>query len=131
MASFGSTVRVEGLPKLSRLIREADDDLDLFMREGLYEIGEMVARDVRDKYRPYSGVGADAVETKIRKAGYVIVAQTLRRGRDMNRRRSNFGGLMMRKAFLPSLGANEEKAAEAANLLLDRVAAKFNTEAVV
>lgn len=118
--TFGSTVRVEGLGKLSRLVREANDEIDHWLREGLLGIGEKVAVDVRRSYAEYSVVGADAIKSKIAKSGAVFVAQTLRRGRDMNRRRANFGGLMMRKAFLPALDRNQAAAeASAEALLLD------------
>ena len=112
-----STIRVEGLRQLSRTVRESDDAMNEWLRAGLEKVGERVAVDVRHSYSVYSAVGAEGVKTKVTKPGNVIVAQTLRRGRDMNRRRPNFGGLMMRKAFLPALDKHEADVAESVEKL--------------
>lgn len=117
-ATFGSTVRVEGLRNLSRIIRESNDDVDLWLREGLLQIGERVAVDTRQSYAEYSVKGAAGVRAKVARTGTVIVAQTLRRGRDMNLRRANFGGLMMSRAFLPALDRNKAEAEASAERLL-------------
>jgi hypothetical protein len=106
-ATFNASFRVEGLRSVSRAVRESDDATNEWLRDGLQKIGERVAVDVRNSYSVYSAVGAGGVKSKVTKPGNVVVAQTLRRGRDMNRRRANFGGLMMRKAFLPALDKHE------------------------
>ncbi len=98
--------KVVGLRELTRTIAEAEGELQTFMTAGLLEIGENVAKDVRAVYGGYSEPGAAGVQTKIRKAGNVLVAQTLRKSRGL-RRRPNFGPLMMRVAFLPALAKNE------------------------
>lgn len=106
------TYRVEGLRGITRAVAQSDEELDEWLREGLRNVGEQVAVDVRQSYAVYSVVGSEGVRSKVTKPGNVLVAQTLRRGRDMNRRRANFGGLMMRKAFLPALQKNEAKVEE-------------------
>lgn len=114
---MADTFRVEGLRNVTRAAAESGGEIDDWLRDGLRDVGEKVAVDVRGAYRPYSGVGADGVKTKVTRPGNVVVAQTLRRGRDMRRRRSNFGGLMMRKAFLPALAKNEATVAESVERL--------------
>ena len=113
-----STIRVEGLRNLARLIRESDEEIDAWLREGLLSIGERVAVDTRSAYAEYSVKGAETVKAKVARTGSVIVAQTLRRGRDMNRRRANFGGLMMTRAFLPALDRHKDEAEASAEALL-------------
>ena len=114
-----STIRVEGLRNLARIVRESDEYVDDWLRDGLLKIGEHVAVDVRERYSPYSARGAEAIKAKVARTGTVIVAQTLRRGRDMRRRRANFGGLMMSRAFLPALDRHKaEVEASAEELLL-------------
>lgn len=104
---YGSSIVVEGLRDVTRAVERSDGELDDWLRGGLNDIAEAVAVDVRSAYSVYSGIGAEHVKAKVTRPGNAIVAQTLRRGRDLNRRRPNFGGLMMRKAFLPALHANE------------------------
>ena len=117
-ATFGSTIRVEGLRNLARVIAQSNEEVNVWLREGLLAIGERVAVDTRQSYAEYSVRGAAGVKPKVARTGTVIVAQTLRRGRDMNRRRANFGGLMMSRAFLPALDRNKEEAAASAEKLL-------------
>ena len=117
-ASTGSTVRVEGLRDLARIIAQSNEEIDVWLREGLLAIGERVAVDTRQSYAEYSVPGAAGVKAKVARTGSVIVAQTLRRGRDMNRRRANFGGLMMSRAFLPALDRHKAEAEASAEELL-------------
>lgn len=107
MASLGSSVRIEGLKNLQRAIEECDAELEAWLKDGLLEIGEHVADDVRKVYARYSKKGAERVKAKVMKRGNVLVAQTLSKSRQMNRRRRNFGGLMMREAFMPAAERNE------------------------
>ena len=117
-ATYGSTIRVEGLRNLARVIAKSDEEVNLWLREGLLAIGEKVAVDTRSSYAEYSAEGAAGVKPKVARTGTVIVAQTMRRGRDMSKRRANFGGLMMSRAFLPALDRNKEEAAASAERLL-------------
>ena len=104
--------------KLSRIVRDSDDEVDDWLRDGLLKIGERVAVDTRRSYAEYSVKGSEAIKAKVARTGTVIVAQTLRRGRDMNRRRANFGGLMMTRAFLPALDRHKAEAEASAERLL-------------
>ena len=113
-----STVRVEGLRNLSRIVARSDEEVNVWLREGLLQIGERVAVDTRHSYAEYSVKGSEAIKAKVARTGTVIVAQTLRRGRDMSRRRANFGGLMMSRAFLPALDRNKAEAEASAEALL-------------
>lgn len=121
-----TSIRVEGLRKLSRTIADSNEEIDHWLKDGLLEIGERVAVDVRSAYSVYSVPGADGVKAKVWRTGTTLVAQTMRRGRDMNRRRPNFGGLMMRKAFLPALDKNKDDAERAAERLLDEIAVRWS-----
>lgn len=105
------TVRVEGLTQLMDIVSQSEADLDVFMRDGLLAIADRVSVDVRSRYQPYSEIGAAGVKAKVSTKGAALVVQTLRRGRNMNLRRPNFGPLMMRKAFLPALKHGEAAAA--------------------
>lgn len=125
MGVSGNTIRVEGLSKLSRLIAESDAELDAFMREGLAGIAETVAHDVRSRYRPYSEIGASRVKAKVSKKGAALVVQTLRKSRNINQRRANFGSLMFRTAFLPAQREGEHKAEEATLGLLREMEARW------
>ena len=129
-ATYGSTIRVEGLRSLARTISKSDEEVDLWLREGLLAIGEKVAVDTRQTYAEYSVRGAAGVKAKVAKTGTVIVAQTVRRGRDMNRRRANFGGLMMSRAFLPALDRNKEEVAASAEKLLLSLEETWATETI-
>jgi hypothetical protein len=119
------TVRVEGLSKLSRAIADSEDDIEMFLRSGLLEIGEHVAVDVRAEYGRFSAKGAAGVKAKVLKRGNVLVAQTLSKSRVQSRRRRNFGGLMMKDAFLPAVAANEEYALAAGESLLRELEARW------
>ena len=126
-ASFGSTVRVEGLRNLSRIIAQSDEEINVWLREGLLQIGEKVAVDTRQSYAEYSVPGAAGVKPKVARTGSVMVAQTMRRGRDINKRRANFGGLMMTRAFIPALDRNKEAAVASAEELLAGLERKWNS----
>lgn len=102
-----STIKVEGMRNLLRTLERSEADASLFLRAGLQEIAEGVALGVRMRYRPYSGMGADGVRAKVTRPGNAVVVQTLRKSRNPMRHRGNFGGLMMRKAFLPALDAGQ------------------------
>lgn len=121
-----TAIKVEGLRELSRAIAEVDKELDAFMRDGLFEIGEKVAKDVRAVYGQYSAPGAAGVQTKVRKAGNVLVAQTLRKSRDV-RRRANFGPLMMGRAFLPAVDRNEPAAQAAVDDLFETIRREWDS----
>ena len=114
------SVKVTGLRELARAIAQAEAEVQTFMTAGLMEIGDKVATDVRSVYSGYSQPGAAGVQTKVRKSGNVLVAQTLRKSRGL-RRRPNFGPLMMRVAFLPARDKNEATTQAAAEGLIVRI----------
>ena len=129
-AVTGDTIRVEGLRSLARTIAKSDEEIDVWLREGLLAIGERVAVDTRQVYADYSVPGAQGVRAKVARTGSVIVAQTMRRGRDMNKRRANFGGLMMSRAFLPALDRNKEAVQASAEKLLLSLEETWATETI-
>lgn len=120
------TVRVEGLPRYMKLVAESEADVEDWLRVGLLALGEKVAKDVRARYAPYSEPGAAGVKAKVRKTGTVVVAQTMRKSRNMNLRRGNFGGLMMRKAFLPAADAAEKEVEAGAEVLFADLERKWD-----
>ncbi len=124
MALQSGTVKVTGLRQLERAIVESNVELNLFLREGLLALAEPVARDIRSRYAPYSQQGAAGVKAKVTKPGNALVAQTLRKSRSPLRRRRNFGGLMMRTAFLPALDAHKHEIEAGFEALLTDIAAR-------
>lgn len=124
----GSYVEIKGLKKLQRLLRESDAELALWLREGLLDIADHVAVDVRMKYSEYSEVGAQGVRPKVMRSGRVLVAQSLRKSRSMTSRRKDFGPLMMRKAFLPAVKDNRAYVNESALALVEELRVKWKEE---
>lgn len=124
----GSYVEIKGLKKLQRLLRESDEALDMWLREGLLDIADHVAVDVRMKYSEYSETGAKAIRPKVMRSGRVLVAQTMRKSRSMTRRRRDFGGLMMVRAFLPAIDDNKKYIEESALALVEELRVKWKEE---
>lgn len=114
-------VHVENLRTFLRACDVADEKTALFLRVGLHDIAEDVAKDARALYEPYSARGAEGVKPKVTRPGNAIVAQTLRKTRNAMRSRPNFGGLMMRTALLPALRANEENIRAKVQLLFAEI----------
>lgn len=119
-----SAVKVTNLREFVRACDASDAELAAFMRAGLLALAEPVATDIRSRYQSYSAVGAGGVKAKVTRPGNAIVAQTLRKSRHPMAGRSNFGGLMMREAFLPGLDANEERVENGFERLIDDIAAR-------
>jgi len=96
---------------------------------GLEHVGDSIRDDARTKFADWGSGGspgraasfvraAEGFDTRVRPntktSAIVGVGQSIRKSRDLARRRSNFGDLMMRKALLP---ARNEKLDEAYLLL--------------
>lgn len=119
-----ATFRIKGLLELLEAERTVGAKVEGELATALQGVGEIVARETRQKYQPYSTVGADGVQTKVFVSG-VYVVQTLRKSRNVLRRRSNFGPLMMRKAFLPALRNNENRVAEATAAAVEQAKIRY------
>lgn len=126
-------IRYEGLRELAQALRIVDAGLFEAVTAGLKEVGEVIRRDASARFVDYGSNGnegraasfakaADGFQTLVRTntstMAIVSVGQTRRKSRDLLRRRSNFGDLMMRHALLP---ARDESMAEAAELLENTV----------
>jgi hypothetical protein len=113
-------VRYEGLRELAQALRATQLDLYAALEVGLTKSGDIIRDDARQMFIQW-GTGGVAASARrgagITKAAegfktlfrpntstmaIVSVSQTIRRSRDLHRRRSNFGDLMMRKALLPA-----------------------------
>lgn len=116
---MAETIRVTGLRELLATIEESDVELDLWLRDGLLELGEVVAADVRSRYSPKSTKGAAGVKAKVMKRGNVRVVQTLRRSSNLAARRGSFGSYEMRHSFVPAQAASGP-ATEASLMTLSR-----------
>lgn len=125
-----TAVEIQGLRQTLRAFSESQTELDVFLREGLLAISERVAADVRVAYAPFSAKGAHGVKAKVLRSGNAIVAQSLAKSRTMSRRRRNFGGLMMKDAFLPALERNVPYVERETLSLLDRLERNFDTAGV-
>jgi hypothetical protein len=113
-------VRYEGLREVAQALRATQIELYSALEAGLTKSGDIVRDDARQMFIQWGtggvarsasrGAGiakaAEGFKTLFRPntstMSIVSVAQTLRRSKDMHRRRSNFGDLMMRKALLPA-----------------------------
>lgn len=118
------TFRIEGLTDLLRAEATVGAKTEGLLTDALRGVGEMVARDTRQRYQPFSPTGAAGVETKVFVSG-VYVVQTLHKSRNLMRRRPNFGPLMMRKAFLPALRDNETRVVEAAEAAVETARLRY------
>lgn len=123
-----AVVRVTGIKRLLRLLDESDAETAAWLREGLVEIGQKVADDVQGRYSPYSERGAAGVKSKLTRPGRLVVAQTMRKSRNMSLRRRNFGGLMMKRSFLPALDDNQDYVNAEALSLVERLRMKWKEE---
>lgn len=123
-----TAVRVKGARQLLRLLDESDAELAAWMRDGLVALGEKVAVDVRDRYAPYSQPGSAGVKSKLTRPGRLLVAQSMRKSRNMARRRSNFGPLMMKRSFLPAVDDNRDLIDAEALALVERLRVKWKEE---
>lgn len=79
------TVKVQGLRELARACKQADEEIDRFLRDGLLEIASHTAADVKPPYAKYSQKGAAGVIPKVTKPGNAVVVQTLRKSRGLKR----------------------------------------------
>ena len=125
-------IRAEGLKELLQSLAVLDHELYDAVVAGLTKTGDAVREDATAKFATWGSGGspgraasfvraAEGFDTRVRPltstSAVVTVGQSLRKSRDLPRRRPNFGDLMMRKALLP---ARNEK--------LEEAAAIFNTE---
>lgn len=108
------TVRFKDLAELLRAEQTVGAKTEGFLTRELFLVGELVAADVRRGYDPYSSQGMMGIQTKVFTSG-VWVVQTLRKSRNMMRRRPNFGPFIFKKAFYPAMKNNENNVLEAAN----------------
>jgi hypothetical protein len=134
MASSNFTVKVEGLPEFQALVMGSMTEIETELALGMKNIANVVAARVRAKYSPYSAPGAAGVKAKLSGGqvwtGKAVVAQTLAKSRTMSMRRTNFGPLMMKKAFLPALDATQEYARMEAEALLARLETRWELEGI-
>jgi len=119
-----ATFRITGLAELLAAERTVGDKVEGELAGALQAVGEIVARDTRARYQPFSPAGAAGVQTKAFVSG-VYVVQTIRKSQNILRRRRNFGPLMMRKAFLPALRQNENRVAEAAGAAIEQARIRY------
>ena len=118
-------VRVVGLLALLAKEQTFGARTDGILTDHLLEIGRKVAIDVSDRYIDYSPDGAAHVQEKVFAGTGLWVVQTLRKSRNVMRRRPTFGPLMMRKAFLPAAADNQAGVLLAADLAVQEATALY------
>ena len=107
--------RIVGLTQLLEKERTVGAKTQGLLTSRLEAVGDVVKDDTSRRYIEYSTRGAEGVQRKVLTSGLWVV-QTIRKSRDITKRRPNFGPLMMRKAFLPAARDHEETVAAAADL---------------
>lgn len=119
-----TTFRIQGLTELLRKEQTVGAKVEGELATALQGAGGIVARDAAHRYQPFSVRGGAGIQTKVFVSG-VYVVQTIRKARDVTKRRPNFGPLMMRKAFLPALRDNETKVIAAAEAAVEQARARY------
>ena len=115
-----TTIRVPLLRQFVAACDASGAEVSAFLRDGLGEIAEESAKEVRPPYARYSQKGADGVKAKVTKPGTAVVVQTLRKSSNTLRRRANFGSLIWGEAFQPAVDKVDGKVEVAVNELLRR-----------
>lgn len=115
-----TTVRVEGLTELYRALGKGEKQLRRDMQKTLRAFAEPVAADVRalaqrEGFGPRTVSGIRAGSSR----GIPVVRQARRKTANP---RPGFGGLQMRRAFLPGLERNEPRIVRGIDRLVDDVA---------
>lgn len=116
--SIDVSYRIAGLSLLLSTERTIGAKTEGILTDHLIGVGRYVAQDVRDRYQGYSAKGADGVQEKVFVSGLYVV-QTLRKSSNMLRRRSNFGPMIYKKAFLPAARENQDRVALASQLAVE------------
>lgn len=116
--------RIIGLAALLDKERTFGSKVEGPLTEALHKVGEKVAADVRQRYEPYSAVGAEGVQEKVLASGLWVV-QTRTKSRNPKKRRPNFGPLMWDKAFGPAASDNADHVLEAAEAAVQEAAALY------
>ena len=115
-------MKVLGLSELIRDLNAIDRDLAADLRTRLRAVGELVARDVRQRvgrFSPPSPRTGAGVKVRVRSAGLVTVEQTKRK---TTGKRPDWGVTQMKDAFLPAADANEETVVRGVDAAIERVA---------
>ena len=133
-------LRYEGLKGLLQSLSVVNHEMYQTVMLGLTKVGDNVLDDARGKFSDWGSGGspgrtasfvkaAEGFDTRVRPmtktSAVVTVGQSLRKSRDLPKRRSNFGDLMMRKALLP---ARNEKLEESYLLLETEVAELLHSQ---
>lgn len=119
------SLRLNGLQELLEKERTFGAKTEGFLTDRLLELGKDVQRSAQAYYEPYTQRGADAIQEKVFATSGLWVVQTLRKSRDLSKRRPNFGPLMMRKSFLPAARDNEAKLLPAAQAAVEEARAFY------
>lgn len=101
-------------------------DTKRLVRGKLREAAEPIRREASARFLKYHPRSAAKYGISVRKVGTVSVEQRLRKSADVGRRRSNFGGLQMRKALIPALGSNADQVERKVEEAVSLACRKFN-----
>lgn len=119
MSAFA--VQIDGLAALVAKCRATSVALETEFREGLLAVADIVAEETVSLFEgsdiDFGAKTIAGVKARVLTEGTAIAQQQLRKSRNLNRRRPNFGPLQMTRGFLPAIDnkqAEIEVAADAA-----------------
>ncbi len=112
----------EGLREVAKALAVIDHELLGELKLGLRKVGEVVEHEARRRFvaykpdDPWAAQSAESFETRVRagsaSSALAVVGQRRRRSGQQQLRRSNWGGLQVKHALLPALGAMLGEASE-------------------
>lgn len=125
---MANTVHVVGLRDLIRSCTVTEVALGVELKAGLLEIAEIVSDETENLMgaspidfgaRTISGITARA------NASGAFAQQSRRKSSSLSRRRNNFGGLQMRKGFLPAIENKKDKIEAAAETTVQGIVDRY------
>lgn len=120
-------VRVEGLRELLHATDQMGKETKKLVRDELRKAAEPVRDDAARRFAPIDVKSASKYGISVRKTGFVLVEQRLRKSPVQSRRRPKFGALQMRKALVPALISKEDEVVEHLEDALDKILRRWGS----
>ncbi len=127
MTSFG--VEMVGLRELVEKCDATSVALALELKTALLDVAEIVSRETETLLAGddinFGGRTLAGIKSRVDSSGTAFAQQSLRKSRNLSRRRNNFGGLQMTHGFLPAIHNKSAEIEVAADRAVQSIVTRY------